>query len=148
MTNEKPPPSHPEGPAADAPSGFFRDHDLSYGPVCDIATAQALHTLRQCSGLHEPRSDDDILLEFHNALVRDAEGEQLLFTQSRTLDALYNRLVVQALTSPYIGSNNTGYIGTETLRLALAAQKQCRHVITSLATKKRTSKSRTQTQED
>lgn len=65
-----------------------------------------------------------------SAQADDQFHEETLARQAQVLDALFHRLVVKALTSPYKGrADDPAYVDNDRLDLALRAQRQCRNTV-------------------
>ena len=121
--------------------------DLSPAPrIADLTTALAMNSLRECqppfAGAHGAA---DMLLELHNALVTDTDGQKLLFTHAHTLNAFYHRLLAGAVENP-AGKTGGVPVNERMTVLALQAQKQCLQTIAALATLRMIEKNAVQTE--
>jgi hypothetical protein len=94
------------------------------------AASSLAHTLR--TNPYVPATTaDEMLLELHHGFVDDRDCEHLLFLQARTLDAMFNRLVIRALKAPTTAGQEGG-IDDDRLKLALTAQRQCRSAVNTM----------------
>lgn len=132
------PPSHTEGPAPDG--SFARPR------ITDLTTTLAMNSLHQCQRpFTGALTADDMLLELHNALVHDTDGQTMLFTHAQTLNALFHRLIARAVDCPDPQGNPTLYVSDRMTVLALTAQKQCLQTLAGLAALRALEKNAVQT---
>lgn len=122
----------PQDPTKTAVSGTFLPSHTHSSPVLERA-ARALFACEQ------PFADQADAAAFRDELMRmrdaDREGEELLYLQSRVLDALFSRCVVAALDHPGRARNPTSpqYIDSDGVYMALRAQRQCTHTVDTLS---------------
>jgi hypothetical protein len=110
--------------------------------IADLTTALAMRSLHEC----QPPDAGDMLLELHNALVTDADGQKLLFTHAHTLNAFYHRLLACAVARPGPGGADAPPVNERMATLALQAQKQCLQTVAALATLRMIEKNAAQTE--
>ena len=94
-------------------------------PQSSIPEQQAAQSIMECNRpFNADISVDQMLVELHEAFTSDGDCEQLLFMQSRVLDALFARLISRAMTGvDENGDPVIDYIDSQNINLALRAQK-------------------------
>jgi hypothetical protein len=99
----------------------------------DRVLAQAARSLanliRTSQSATDPAAQDEaMLLSLHHDFVTDGNSTMVLFLQSRTLDAVFHRMLQCGFAT---GDDNA--IDDDRVKLALQAQHQCRNVINGLS---------------
>lgn len=139
MNNDMIPPSHDEGRDADVPTDLCAASPRSH--------ARTVQTLAQCDPGLTKMPDDDILIGLHKSFLTDQHGEDLLYLQAQTLDALFHRALRYATQGVY-KTAPANFLDERQALIALQAQRQCRAALKARASlrKDTTKKSDKQTE--